>query len=88
MSGTGFGRRNVHCSNCGDERGGPFGHEGYECKWWPGMSVDVLVKLPHLAEREAEVWDHYVNAYFAEHLPSLDQQEPTSPAPKAEKDLP
>jgi hypothetical protein len=26
-------RRNTHCSNCGDIRGGPFGHEAYECTW-------------------------------------------------------
>jgi hypothetical protein len=24
-------RRNVHCSNCGDTRGGAYGHEAYEC---------------------------------------------------------
>ncbi|MET0416035.1 MAG: hypothetical protein ABW022_08445 [Actinoplanes sp.] len=24
---------NPHCSNCGDTRGGPFGHEAYECTW-------------------------------------------------------
>lgn len=26
-------RRNPHCSNCGDHRGGPFGHEASECTW-------------------------------------------------------
>lgn len=26
-------RKNVHCSNCGDTRGGPFGHEIGECTW-------------------------------------------------------
>lgn len=26
-------RRNVHCSNCGDTRGGPVGHETSECTW-------------------------------------------------------
>jgi hypothetical protein len=26
-------RRNPHCSNCGDDRGGPYGHEGFECVW-------------------------------------------------------
>lgn len=25
--------RNVHCSNCGDTRGGPVGHETSECTW-------------------------------------------------------
>jgi hypothetical protein len=24
---------NPHCSTCGDTRGGPFGHEAYECTW-------------------------------------------------------
>lgn len=61
---TGFGRRNVHCSNCGDERGGPFGHETAECQWWPGMSVYLLAGLPHLADRQAEVWGHYVDRYL------------------------
>jgi hypothetical protein len=27
--------RNVHCSNCGDTRGGPVGHEISECTWKP-----------------------------------------------------
>jgi len=27
------GRRNPHCSNCGDERGGQFGHETSECTY-------------------------------------------------------
>lgn len=26
-------RRNLHCSNCGDDRGGAYGHEAYECTW-------------------------------------------------------
>ena len=26
-------RRNTHCSNCGDTRGGPVGHEVSECTW-------------------------------------------------------
>jgi len=26
-------RRNSHCSNCGDLRGGPMGHEASECRW-------------------------------------------------------
>lgn len=26
-------RRNPHCSNCGDLRGGPFGHETSECTY-------------------------------------------------------
>lgn len=61
---TGFGRRNVRCSNCGDERGGPFGHETSECRWYPGMSVQELARMPHLTERQAEVWDTYVDRYL------------------------
>jgi hypothetical protein len=26
-------RRNLHCPNCGDDRGGPYGHEALECTW-------------------------------------------------------
>lgn len=26
-------RRNPHCSNCGDTRGGPVRHEAHECTW-------------------------------------------------------
>lgn len=26
-------RQNTHCSNCGDTRGGPVGHEISECTW-------------------------------------------------------
>ena len=26
-------RRNPHCTNCGDLRGGPMGHETSECRW-------------------------------------------------------
>lgn len=32
-------RRNTHCSNCGDTRGGPFGHEISECTWLPPVGV-------------------------------------------------
>jgi hypothetical protein len=64
----GFGRRNVHCSNCGDERGGPFGHETAECHYRDGMSVGELVDLPHLVDRRPEVWEHYVERYLEEKL--------------------
>ena len=31
-----MGRRaNPHCTTCGDTRGGPYGHEAYECTWAP-----------------------------------------------------
>jgi hypothetical protein len=61
---TGFGRRNTHCSNCGDERGGPFGHEISECRWKPGMTVTELTQQPHMAGREGEIWDTYVDRYL------------------------
>lgn len=31
--GANLRRRNPHCSNCGDLRGGAYGHEAYECTW-------------------------------------------------------
>jgi hypothetical protein len=34
--------RNPHCSNCGDTRGGPIGHEASECTWAPEF-VDVQI---------------------------------------------
>lgn len=35
--------RNVHCSNCGDTRGGSVGHETSECTWdsQPAPTLDV-----------------------------------------------
>ena len=37
-------RRNPHCANCGDLRGGPMGHETSECTWKaPGRIVGVVV---------------------------------------------
>lgn len=35
-------RRNTHCSNCGDSRGGPFGHETSECTWNQYRLPDAL----------------------------------------------
>jgi hypothetical protein len=29
----GRGIRNPHCTKCGDLRGGPYGHQAYECGW-------------------------------------------------------
>lgn len=60
----GFGRRNPHCSNCGDERGGPFGHEISECRYRSGMtSGDVAELLPEA--RRPEFWDQQIDRYFA-----------------------
>jgi hypothetical protein len=64
----GFGRPNPSCATCGDERGGPHGHVTADCQYWEGISVDVLVQLPHLAGRQAEVWGHYVDRYFKHEL--------------------
>jgi hypothetical protein len=63
VSDMGFGRRNVHCSNCGDERGGPFGHETSECRYRPGMTAEeVAALLP--AARRGEFWDQQIDRYF------------------------
>lgn len=32
--------RNTHCSNCGDTRGGPVGHEAYECSFKSAAAFD------------------------------------------------
>jgi hypothetical protein len=59
----GFGRRNPHCSNCGDERGGPFGHEISECRYRHGMTAgEVALLLP--ADRRGEFWDLCINRYL------------------------
>lgn len=61
---TGFGRRNPHCSNCGDERGGYFGHEISECRWRSGMTVsEVAALLPE--HRRNEFLDLSIDRYFA-----------------------
>jgi hypothetical protein len=60
----GFGRRNPHCSRCGDLRGGPFGHEISECQYRPGMTAsEVAAILP--PERRAAFWDQQIDRYFA-----------------------
>jgi hypothetical protein len=59
----GFGRRNPHCSNCGDERGGPFGHEISECRYRHGMTAGEVAKLlPE--DRRGEFWDLCIDRYF------------------------
>ena len=60
----GFGRRNPHCSKCGDERGGPFGHETSECQYRPGMTAgEVAAILPE--HRRGEFWDTQIDRYLA-----------------------
>lgn len=59
-----FGRRNVHCSNCGDERGGPFGHEISECAYRSGMTVSELAAtMPD--EKRGRYYDAQIDRYFA-----------------------
>jgi hypothetical protein len=64
-SNLGFGRRNPHCSNCGDLRGGPFGHESSECKYRAGMTAgEVAAILPE--HQRNEFWDQQIDRYFAD----------------------
>jgi len=60
----GFGRRNPHCSNCGDERGGPVGHEISECRYRSGMVAwEVAQILPE--HRRDEFWDVMIDRHMA-----------------------
>jgi hypothetical protein len=62
-----FGRRNPHCSNCGDERGGPFGHEISECLYRHGMTVEELARtMP--AEKAKTYYSVIVARYLDEQL--------------------
>lgn len=66
----GFGRRNVHCSNCGDERGGPFGHETSECGYRSGMVAwQVAELLPE--HRRSEFWEQAIDRYLAAEMRKL-----------------
>lgn len=59
-----FGRRNTHCSNCGDERGGPFGHEISECQYRTGMTViELAVTMP--PDKKSRYLDAVIDEYFA-----------------------
>lgn len=61
----GYGRRNPHCSNCGDERGGPFGHEISECLYRNGMTVaELATTMP--PEKASAYFDAQIDAYLAE----------------------
>ena len=63
----GFGRRNQHCMNCGDERGGPVGHETQECLYVSGMSAGELSQtMP--PDKQTRFWDHVLTEYFNENL--------------------
>lgn len=75
---NGFGRRNVHCSNCGDERGGPFGHEISECKYRHGMTAaEVAEILPD--DRQAAFWDQCIDRYMDGEDAADDHWRPAKP---------
>lgn len=79
----GFGRWNQHCMSCGDERGGPFGHETSECRYKPGMTAtEVAELLPE--HRRAEFWELCVERYLAmeleTHAEALAADVPAAPA--------
>jgi hypothetical protein len=64
-----FGRRNTHCSNCGDERGGSFGHEISECRYRSGMTAEELAEtMP--PEKAGRYWDALLDNYLAAALAS------------------
>lgn len=58
-----FGRRKPHCSNCGDERGGPVGHEISECQYRSGMTVGELAKTMS-GDRKSRYLDAAIDEYF------------------------
>jgi hypothetical protein len=63
----GFGRRNPHCSNCGDERGGDFGHEISECQYRSGMTAaELAATMP--PEKWARYWAALVERYLEREL--------------------
>ncbi|RKN38465.1 hypothetical protein [Micromonospora endolithica] len=63
----GFGRRNPHCSNCGDERGGDFGHEISECQYRRGMTAEELAKT--MSPKKASCyWSVMIDRYFEQEL--------------------
>lgn len=60
-----FGCRNTHCSNCGDERGGPVGHETSECAYRSGMAVVELAEtMP--ADKKSCYYDAVIDRYFVD----------------------
>lgn len=62
-----FGRRNPHCSNCGDERGGPSGHGTGECRYRAGMTAEELAAT--MDDKKAErYWGVLVDRYLDKHL--------------------
>lgn len=66
-----FGRSNPHCTNCGDERGGPFGHEISECRYRAGMTVaelaDTMDPVRRSAYYETQV-ERYLNGALRERV--------------------
>ena len=63
----GFGRDNPYCMKCGDERGGPYGHETNECQYRHGMTAEqVAATMP--PETAREFWDTLLDRYFEQEL--------------------
>jgi hypothetical protein len=57
------GRRNPHCSRCGDERGGDFGHEISECQYRREMTVSELAEtMP--PDKKSRYHEAMIDAYF------------------------
>lgn len=79
-----FGRFNQHCVNCGDERGGPFGHEISECRYRSGMTAAELAATMS-AEKAARWWDYLIDGYFDVALPPLPQDDQPSPLPPSSR---
>ena len=60
---TKFGRPNPHCVKCGDERGGPWGHETSECLYRDGMTTADLAATMS-PERRAAYWGTLADRYL------------------------
>jgi len=66
---AGYGKRNPHCVRCGDERGGPIGHEISECLYRPGMTNGELAEtMP--PEKRGPFWAQKVEEYLDSVLPA------------------
>lgn len=52
-------RRNPHCSNCGDTRGGPIGHEISECTFRRPPGSTPLQRLGRIADAHRKDVDEH-----------------------------
>jgi hypothetical protein len=57
-----FGRDNPHCSRCGDERGGDYGHETSECVYRSGVTVGDLARAR--PDRAAWIYEAALDQWF------------------------